>query len=137
VPGSGLDAVLLTDVSDLVNTTAALSMVCRRFDEAQSLAKMGWWEYDHASDAVIWSPTLHRLLGVEPGSMDSCAQTLLDFVHPDDVDLILAPSPGGRRAAGRRTADRPAERRGALGAHRRGGPSVGYRGHRADHRLRP
>ncbi len=86
VPGSGLDAVLLTDVSDLVNTNIALNTVRRRFDESQSLAKMGWWEFDHVTEEVIWSPSLHRLLGVEPGTMDSCAQTLLDFVHPDDVE---------------------------------------------------
>jgi diguanylate cyclase (GGDEF)-like protein/PAS domain S-box-containing protein len=86
VPGSGLDAVLLTDVSDLVNANTALSTVRRRFDESQNLAKMGWWEFDHVTGEVIWSPSLHRLLGVEPGTMDACAQTLLDFVHPDDVD---------------------------------------------------
>jgi diguanylate cyclase (GGDEF)-like protein/PAS domain S-box-containing protein len=90
VPGSGMDAVLLTDVSDLFNATTSLTTVRRRFDEAQSLARMGWWEFDHGTQEVIWSPSLHHLLGVEPGAMDSCAYTLLDFVHPDDVDKTVA-----------------------------------------------
>ncbi|HEX4724477.1 MAG TPA: EAL domain-containing protein [Pseudonocardiaceae bacterium] len=86
VPGTGLDAVLLTDVSDVVAAADEVATVRRRFAETQRLAKMGWWEFDHVSHETIWSPSLHALLGVEPGSVEPCLRTMLTFVHPDDVE---------------------------------------------------
>ena len=86
VPGTGMDAVLLTDLSAQVASNDELTSVRRRFDEAQRLAKMGWWEFDHVSHETIWSPTLHSLLGIEPGSVKPCLRTMLEFIHPDDVE---------------------------------------------------
>jgi diguanylate cyclase (GGDEF)-like protein/PAS domain S-box-containing protein len=86
VPGSGLDAVLLTDLSDLVDTTRSLSDERRRFAEAQQLVRMGWWEFDHVTHDTSWSAGLHDILGVEPGSVRQGLATMLGFIHPDDVD---------------------------------------------------
>jgi diguanylate cyclase (GGDEF)-like protein/PAS domain S-box-containing protein len=86
VPGSGMDAVLLTDVSDLVATTRTLSDERRRFAEAQQLARMGWWEFDHVTHETTWSDTLHDMLGAEPGSLTPGLAAMLRFIHPDDVD---------------------------------------------------
>jgi diguanylate cyclase (GGDEF)-like protein/PAS domain S-box-containing protein len=84
VPTTGMDAVLLTDVSDIVAATEALAEERRRFGDAQHLARMGWWEFDHVTHETLWSPSLHGLLGIEPGSVEPCLRSMLEFIHPDD-----------------------------------------------------
>lgn len=84
VPGTAMDAVLLTDVSDLVAVTDTLDQERRRFAEAQRIVRMGWWEFDHVTHETVWSASLHEMLGVAPGSVEPCLRTMLGFIHPDD-----------------------------------------------------
>jgi diguanylate cyclase (GGDEF)-like protein/PAS domain S-box-containing protein len=88
VPGSGLDAVLLTDVSELVDTRNALDLERRRVDEVQALTGIGWWEFDHRTRQASWSPSFYRLLGIEPGSVEPSLEELLRHIHPDDVARV-------------------------------------------------
>ena len=88
VPGSGLDAVLLTDISALVDTKAALDLERRRLGEVQELTGIGWWEFDHRTQVAFWSPSLFRLFGIEPGSVRPSLEELLRFIHPDDVARV-------------------------------------------------
>ncbi|HWC83482.1 MAG TPA: EAL domain-containing protein [Pseudonocardiaceae bacterium] len=85
VPGTGLDAVLLTDLTDLATSTEALRVERRRLNEAQALARMGWWEYDRATKHAVWSRSLHALLGVRPGTVEPNLSTMMSFIHPEDV----------------------------------------------------
>ncbi len=86
VPGTAMDVVLITDVSDLVAVTETLCRERSRFAEAQRMVKMGWWEFDHVTHETVWSDTLHAMIGVEPGSVVPCLRTMLAFIHPDDRD---------------------------------------------------
>ncbi|HKN97565.1 MAG TPA: PAS domain S-box protein, partial [Pseudonocardiaceae bacterium] len=86
VPTTGMDAVLLTDLSDLVDAKRGLAEERRRFADAELLTRMGWWEFDHDNHETFWSAGLHALLGVEPGSVEPCLHTMLEFIHPDDRD---------------------------------------------------
>jgi diguanylate cyclase (GGDEF)-like protein/PAS domain S-box-containing protein len=88
VPTTGMDAVLLTDESDVVAAADALDLQRRRFDDAQRLAKMGWWEFDHVTHDTVWSRSLYELLGVTPGSVRPRLLAMLEFVHPDDRDEV-------------------------------------------------
>jgi diguanylate cyclase (GGDEF)-like protein/PAS domain S-box-containing protein len=84
VPTTGMDAILLTDVSEVVAATEALHAERTRFGEAQRLARMGWWEFDHVTHDTMWSPSLHAMLGVESGAVVPSLRTMLDFIHPED-----------------------------------------------------
>lgn len=60
--------------------------------EAQRIARMGSWEWEIATDTVIWSDELARLFGMEPGEFAGSHEAYLELVHPDDrarvADLI-------------------------------------------------
>jgi diguanylate cyclase (GGDEF)-like protein/PAS domain S-box-containing protein len=86
VPTTGMDAILLTDMSDVVAATEALTAERRRFADTQQLARMGWWEFDHVTHETVWSASLHCLLGIEPGSVAPGLASLLEFVHPADSE---------------------------------------------------
>jgi signal transduction histidine kinase len=61
---------------ELVQTAARLS-------EAQALTHIGSWEWDVASDRVIWSDELYRIFGVEPAPPVTYA-SYLALLHPED-----------------------------------------------------
>jgi diguanylate cyclase (GGDEF)-like protein/PAS domain S-box-containing protein len=86
VPTTAMDAILLTDLSEYVKAAESLAEERRRFGEAQALARMGWWEFDHVTQDAVWSPELYRILGVEPGDVEPSLHSMLSFIHPDDVD---------------------------------------------------
>jgi len=88
VPGTGLQAVLLVDVSDLAAVADELREEQRRLSAVQRVAGIGSWEYDPATGVTVWSEAHYELLGLTPGSVVPGAQAVLDLVHPDDLDMV-------------------------------------------------
>ncbi|MGW6932813.1 EAL domain-containing protein [Lentzea sp. NPDC054927] len=88
VPGTGLQAVLLIDVSDLSTAADALRDEQRRLRKVQRVAELGSWEFDPETGLTVWSDTHYELLGVERGAVVPGAQAVLDVVHPDDYNMV-------------------------------------------------
>lgn len=60
-----------------------------RLKKAQQIARLGSWEVDLASGVTIWSEEVYRLVGIPVNSLtDIKIDTLLDYIHPDDVALV-------------------------------------------------
>lgn len=57
---------------------------------AMSAAPMGTWEWDIASDQVVWSDTLWRMFGREPNSRALNLAAFAETIHPDDREQVLA-----------------------------------------------
>jgi PAS domain S-box-containing protein len=72
------------DVTEAHASAAAIAESRARLAAAERIAGMGHVEWDPATDEVVWSDGLFRLLGVEPGSMEAAFENYLEFVHPDD-----------------------------------------------------
>ncbi len=90
VPGTGLHAVLLVDVSDLAKAAEDLRDEQRRLRTVQRVAQIGSWEYDPTSGVTVWSQSHYEMLGVRPGDVVPGAQAVLDVVHPDDYDMVAS-----------------------------------------------
>ncbi|GAA5019505.1 hypothetical protein GCM10023258_07180 [Terrabacter aeriphilus] len=56
--------------------------------EAQSMAKIGSWEWDVGEDRVWWSDELYRIYGLEPGWLTPTYDGFLAHIHPDDRALV-------------------------------------------------
>jgi PAS domain S-box-containing protein len=65
-----------------------LSVARRQLREAQSLARIGSWEWDIPANVVWWSDELYRIYGLEPGAIEPSYQEFLNYVHPDDRDAV-------------------------------------------------
>jgi PAS domain S-box-containing protein len=63
---------------------AELQSARRQLVEAQSLARIGSWEWDIPRNLVWWSDELYRVYGLEPRSMIPTYEKFLAHVHPDD-----------------------------------------------------
>lgn len=54
-----------------------------RLEEAQSIAKLGSWEWNLETDEVTWSKEMFRIHGI-PDRSAITLQEAFDFTHPDD-----------------------------------------------------
>ncbi|HEU4867284.1 MAG TPA: PAS domain S-box protein [Actinomycetota bacterium] len=75
------------DVTERKLSEELLERQRRKLAEAQSLARMGSWEWDIASNRIEWSDELCRIYGVEPGTAIDF-ESLLARVYEQDRDLM-------------------------------------------------
>jgi PAS domain S-box-containing protein len=61
-----------------------------RLLRAQSVAKLGSWETDLKTLAVIWSAQTHRIFETDPAAFVPTHEAFLSFVHPDDREPVDA-----------------------------------------------
>ena len=73
---------------NLVAEQEALRTSEQRLHLAQSYAGIGSWEWDIASDRVVWTEQTYRLFGVDPDDPDISFQRYLDQVLPEDRDHV-------------------------------------------------
>jgi PAS domain S-box-containing protein len=70
-----------------------------RLDLAVQVGQVGFFEHDHRTDSLSWSPILRDIYGVgsdEPASW----QRYLELVHPDDRDRVVSTVQRTRAATG-------------------------------------
>lgn len=68
--------------------TAALRQTSDRLHEAERIGRMGHWEWDIASGAIVWSDEIYRIFGQDAEHYASTYEAFLDAVHPDDRGKI-------------------------------------------------
>ena len=56
--------------------------------KAQALAGIGNWEWQRATDEVLWSDQMFRILGWEPGAVVPSLRRIMERTHPDDRPLF-------------------------------------------------
>jgi PAS domain S-box-containing protein len=59
-----------------------------RLVAAQQVAKVGSWETDLSTMAVIWSAETYRIFEADPETFRPTHQKFLEIVHPDDRALV-------------------------------------------------
>jgi PAS domain S-box-containing protein len=64
---------------------AALSMTEKRLGEVLHAARMAFWEWDPATDAVSASDTMDELFGLPPGEQFQTSARGFDLVHAEDL----------------------------------------------------
>lgn len=59
-------------------------------DHAERLAGLGSWEWTPETNELVWSDNMFRLYGLEVGAIVPSPEFVIDHVHPDDVDTVVA-----------------------------------------------
>jgi PAS domain S-box-containing protein len=67
-----------------------LASETRRLHESQAVANIGSWETDVATLAVTWTPETFRIFEITPERFRPTHPGFLEFVHPDDRDVVAA-----------------------------------------------
>lgn len=104
VDGVPCNIGFFTDVTELHRLDQDLRRSRRNLAEAQRLAGIGSWEWDLTTGTAQRSDQLHRIYGVEPGSLAPAFEALHVLVHPEDRarfmedERMALSSPDGRYA---------------------------------------
>ena len=80
-------SVMAHDITERVATRRALEITTNRLAEAQRNARIGSFEYDTATDDLVWSDEYFRILGIPTTEMPTRA-LFLSFVHADDLAAV-------------------------------------------------
>ena len=65
-----------------------LKILAGNLAEAQTLARLGSWEWDIANDRVEWSDEMFRIYGYEPGEFTVTFEKAMERVASEDRDRI-------------------------------------------------
>jgi PAS domain S-box-containing protein len=82
--------VIARDVTDQRRAERQLLASRRQLAEAQRIAQVGSWEWDLDSDEASMSEEMARILGLPPGSRLPMREFVARFVHPADLDRVVA-----------------------------------------------
>jgi diguanylate cyclase (GGDEF)-like protein/PAS domain S-box-containing protein len=77
------------DISERKTALEALKNSQKQLAQAQAIAHLGYWDLDLTTGKAIWSDEEYRLLGYEPGEVESIPDNLIARLHPDDRDITL------------------------------------------------
>lgn len=75
--------------TEKVKTAAQLAESESRLAHAQTIAKLGNWDWDLKNDVWTCSNEIYHLLGVEKNETDNIQQVLLESIYPDDRFLLF------------------------------------------------
>lgn len=69
--------------------TAEIEETRKRLELATDAAGLGIWEWDILTGNLIWDAQMYRIYGVSPESFDGKIDSQLNFIHPQDRDILL------------------------------------------------
>jgi PAS domain S-box-containing protein len=64
--------------------TSDMALANQRLEAALEAGRMGWWEWDPDAGRVIWSASLERIYGLEPGTFGGTYEDYIALIHPED-----------------------------------------------------
>jgi diguanylate cyclase (GGDEF)-like protein/PAS domain S-box-containing protein len=81
---------LVHDLSEQRRSEDELRRTRDQLLEAQTLARIGSWEWDIGANEVTWSDELFRIYGLQPNEIVPSYEGFLERVHPDDRESVDA-----------------------------------------------
>jgi len=76
------------DITPLKEAREALSESTYKLREAQKIARLGYWEYDHKKTVFTWDDTLSKMIGYNDKPMTIPENEMLEFIHEEDRKRI-------------------------------------------------
>lgn len=80
------------DVKKLRQLNNELVLNEESFDHAEKIANMSHWEWNLHTNILCYSENQYLLLGCEPHEFEPTIENFLQYVHPEDRDIILSSS---------------------------------------------
>src|ERR1700757_451439 len=74
---------------DIKRSEASLAESNARLEEAQRITHVGYWEWDLATDCLIWSDETYRIFGLRSQERPMNMDVLREMIHPEDRDRVF------------------------------------------------
>jgi two-component system, NarL family, sensor histidine kinase EvgS len=72
------------------NAKGEADKAMERFNTAMLATEDGLWDWDIKTSTVYYSPAWQTMLGYEVGEVAQVLESWTKFIHPDDLDMVLA-----------------------------------------------
>jgi len=82
-------ATLLEANEALEKEVTERRLIDERLTEAQRIAHLGIWEMNLKTNSNYWSNEVYDIFGVSSDSFIPSPEKVIEFVHPDDQELVL------------------------------------------------
>jgi two-component system sensor histidine kinase UhpB len=82
--------VIARDITEQRQAQRQLLASRRQLAEAQRIAQVESWEWEVDKDEASMSDEMSRILGLPPGSQVRMRDVVTRFIHPADLDRVLA-----------------------------------------------
>ena len=80
--------VLAATVAERHQAEASLRASEASLANAQRIAQLGNWDLDRNTQQLRWSEEIYRILGKRPGTFEPSLEAYLEYVHPEDRELV-------------------------------------------------
>ncbi|MEG4331929.1 MASE1 domain-containing protein [Microcoleus sp. AT9_A2] len=80
--------VLAATVAERHQAEASLRASEASLANAQRIAQLGNWDLDRNTQQLRWSEEIYRILGERPGTFEPTLEAFLEYVHPEDRELV-------------------------------------------------
>tara|TARA_R110002033_G_scaffold79931_1_gene130926 strand:+ start:46552 stop:49668 length:3117 start_codon:yes stop_codon:yes gene_type:complete len=81
------DSVVI-DITADKNKEENLKEINIKLNQAQKIAKLGYWQWDLATRTGLWTDQVYKIYGIEKTDVQPKAEDILDTVFPEDLDII-------------------------------------------------
>jgi diguanylate cyclase (GGDEF)-like protein/PAS domain S-box-containing protein len=65
-----------------------LATITQSMNKAQSIARLGSWDWDIKNNRLWWSDEIYRIFGLQPQEFQATYEAFLKHVHPDDKEAV-------------------------------------------------
>lgn len=72
----------------VISRTLELQKAMVTLSESQTIAEMGSWVWDYASNKTIWSENLYNIFGLKINEIEPSFEYFMSRIHPGDIHLI-------------------------------------------------
>ena len=83
-------SAFIRDISERRRFENELLASAESLKEAQRIAQLGSWEFDHRQQRLTWSDETYRIFEIDPAAGSLTPETFIAAVHPEDRGKVLA-----------------------------------------------
>lgn len=80
---------VIQDICDRKKIEQALSDTTKRLENAQKLARVGYWDWAIESNRLIWSTDVYEMFGQSPDEFEVTVEAFEAQIHPDDLSSFV------------------------------------------------
>ncbi len=77
------------DITERKQTEEALRKSMSMLEKAQEIGQMGSWEWDIATNELIWSDEVYKLYGLDPAKDRPTYDTVVNTLTPESMDWFI------------------------------------------------
>lgn len=77
------------DITELKEVSRALELSREKLKEAQVIAKLGYWEFNHCSSICKWDSILSEIMGYNGTFLEFTVTDLYNHIHQEDRNSVI------------------------------------------------